>query len=47
MPETLETPEAAETAFYAVYRHMLYPEVNQTTATMNSVFGGGPPPSRT
>lgn len=25
--------------FYAGYRHMLYPEVNQTSATMNAVFG--------
>jgi integrase len=25
--------------FYTVYRHMLYPEVNQTAETMNAVFG--------
>jgi len=29
----------ASTVFYAVYRHMLYPEVNQTASTMNAVFG--------
>ena len=28
--------------FYAVYRHMLYPEVNQSSATMNAVFGKRP-----